>query len=76
MSRLRYSTAAQSGVRPQKSSALTSAPCAEQQPRDGELVVEDRHQQRPDAVGVGELDVGAGRDAGGAPRPARPSRAA
>ena len=28
MSRLRYSTAAKSGVRPQKSSALTSAPCA------------------------------------------------
>ena len=69
------STAAQSGVSPYQSAALTFGAALDEVARDGEMLVlagraarhrdarvQDRAQERRDAVGVGELEIGAGFD--------------
>ncbi len=54
---LRVSIAAHSGVRPYQSAAWMSAPCSIRKRATSSAVVDDRHDQRRDRVGVGLIDV-------------------
>ena len=76
MSRLRYSTAAQSGDAAPEVVGVDVGALLDEQARDVELVVERGHQQRPDAVGVGRARGRRRRRRAARAASSRPSRAA